>query len=296
MDVKVGLFSKSRIYDFLKEGFLMNFSYDKSVEKRKSLNSSSRKLATKFCVNSFRLIIFFVVAIVITIVFAGFGMVHGIIDSSPSVDDINIAPSGYSTTIYDCEENPVTKLVQSGSNRESVTIDDIPKCLQYAFIDIEDERFYEHNGIDLKGIIRAGFIAISTRSLSQGASTITQQLLKNNVFNGGNESSPGELFKRKFQEQYLALELEKATTKSYILESYLNTINLGQNCLGVQSASKRYFNKDVSEINLSEASVIAAITQSPYKYNPVAHPEKNADRRKKVLDNMLKHGHITQDE
>lgn len=274
----------------------MNFSYDKSVEKRKSLNSSSRKLTTKFCVNSFKFIIFFVVAVVITVAFGGFGMIHGIIDSSPSVDDINIAPSGYSTTVYDCEENPVTKLVQSGSNRESVTIDDIPKCLQYAFIDIEDERFYEHNGIDLKGIIRAGFIAITTRKFSQGASTLTQQLLKNNVFNGGNESSLGELFKRKFQEQYLALELEKATRKSYILESYLNTINLGQNCLGVQSASKRYFNKDVSEINLSEASVIAAITQNPYKYNPVSYPEKNAERRKKVLDNMLANGHITQDE
>lgn len=274
----------------------MNFSYDKSVEKRKSLNSSSHRLTTKFCVNSYKFIIFFIVAIVITIVFAGFGMIHGIIDSSPSVDDINIAPSGYSTTIYDCEENPITKLVQSGSNRESVTIDDIPKCLQYAFIDIEDERFYEHNGIDLKGIIRAGFVAITTRDFSQGASTITQQLLKNNVFNGGNESSLGQLFKRKFQEQYLALELEKATRKSYILESYLNTINLGQNCLGVQSASKRYFNKDVSEINLSEASVIAAITQNPYKYNPVSYPEKNAERRKKVLDNMLANGHITQDE
>ena len=274
----------------------MNFSYDKSVKKRKAINSSSKKLKTKFCVNSFKLIIFFVVAGMITVVFAGFGMIHGIIDASPSVDDINIAPSGYSTTVYDCENNPVTKLVQSGSNRESVTIDDIPKCLQYAFIDIEDERFYEHNGIDLKGIIRAGFIAVTTREFSQGASTLTQQLLKNNVFNGGNESSLGELFKRKFQEQYLALQLEKATTKSYILESYLNTINLGQNCLGVQAAAKRYFNKDVSEINLSEAAVIAAITQNPYKYNPVSYPEKNAERRKKVLDNMLSNNHINQDE
>ena len=223
-------------------------------------------------------------------------MIHGIIDSSPSVDDINIAPSGYSTTIYDSDGNQITKLIQSGSNRESVSIDNIPKCLQYAFIDIEDERFYEHNGVDLKGIIRAAYIAVSTRSLSQGASTLTQQLLKNNVFQGGNENSVGELFKRKFQEQYLALELEKATTKSYILESYLNTINLGQNCLGVQAAAKRYFNKDVSEINLSEAAVIAAITQSPSKYNPVIHPENNAERREKVLKHMLSNGHISQDE
>lgn len=274
----------------------MNFSYDNAIKKRKTVNSSKKKLKTKFCVNSFKFFIFILVALITTVTFAGFGMIHGIIDSSPSVDDINIAPSGYSTTIYDSDGNQITKLIQSGSNRESVSIDSIPKCLQYAFIDIEDERFYEHNGVDLKGIIRAAYIAVSTRSLSQGASTLTQQLLKNNVFQGGNENSVGELFKRKFQEQYLALELEKATTKSYILESYLNTINLGQNCLGVQAAAKRYFNKDVSEINLSEAAVIAAITQSPSKYNPVIHPENNAERREKVLKHMLSNGHISQDE
>ena len=274
----------------------MNFSYDNAIRKRKAVNSSKKKLKTKFCVNSFKFFIFILVALITTVTFAGFGMIHGIIDSSPSVDDINIAPSGYSTTIYDSDGNQITKLIQSGSNRESVSIDNIPKCLQYAFIDIEDERFYEHNGVDLKGIIRAAYIAVSTRSLSQGASTLTQQLLKNNVFQGGNENSVGELFKRKFQEQYLALELEKATTKSYILESYLNTINLGQNCLGVQAAAKRYFNKDVSEINLSEAAVIAAITQSPSKYNPVIHPENNAERREKVLIHMLSNGHISQDE
>ena len=274
----------------------MNFSYENAIKKRKAVNSSKKKLKTKFCINSFKFFIFILVALITTVTFAGFGMIHGIIDSSPSVDDINIAPSGYSTTIYDSDGNQVTKLIQSGSNRESVSIDSIPKCLQYAFIDIEDERFYEHNGVDLKGIIRAAYIALSTRSLSQGASTLTQQLLKNNVFQGGNENSVGELFKRKFQEQYLALELEKATTKSYILESYLNTINLGQNCLGVQAAAKRYFNKDVSEINLSEAAVIAAITQSPSKYNPVIHPENNAERREKVLKHMLSNGHISQDE
>lgn len=214
----------------------MNFSYDNAIKKRKAVNSSKKKLKTKFCVNSFKFFIFILVALITTVTFAGFGMIHGIIDSSPSVDDINIAPSGYSTTIYDSDGNQITKLIQSGSNRESVSIDNIPKCLQYAFIDIEDERFYEHNGVDLKGIIRAAYIAVSTRSLSQGASTLTQQLLKNNVFQGGNENSVGELFKRKFQEQYLALELEKATTKSYILESYLNTINLGQNCLEIGRA------------------------------------------------------------
>ena len=274
----------------------MNFNYKNTLAKRKNLNSTPIKLKTKFCINAFKIFIFAIVSVFVVVIFAGFGMISGIIESAPSVDDINIAPSGNSTTIYDCDGNVITKLVQSGSNRESVSIDSIPKCLQYAFIDIEDERFYQHNGIDVQGIIRAGFVALSTGDMSQGASTITQQLLKNNVLNGGNEASYGELFKRKFQEQYLALELEKTTTKPYILESYLNTINLGQNCLGVQAAAKRYFNKSVSEINLSEAAVIASITKSPTKYNPISHPENNADRRKLVLKSMLTNGHITQAE
>ena len=101
---------------------------------------------------------------------------------------------------------------------------------------------------------------------------------------------------RKLQEQYLALEIEKQMTKEEILEAYMNTINLGQNCLGVQSAAKRYFNKDVSELTLSECAVIAGITQNPTRYDPVTHPEENAKRRDIVLNNMLEQGYITQQE
>ena len=102
--------------------------------------------------------------------------------------------------------------------------------------------------------------------------------------------------KRKIQEQYLALELEKVMDKDDILINYMNTINLGQNTLGVQAASLRYFNKSVSDLNLSECAVIASITQNPTKYNPITHPEDNAERRQKVLDDMLEQGYISQEE
>lgn len=165
--------------------------------------------------------------------------------------------------------------------------------LQHAFVAIEDARFYEHNGIDIRGIFRAGVTAIVTGDLSQGASTITQQLLKNNFFtNWTNEETKLDSINRKIQEQYLAIQLEKITTKETILENYLNTINLGQNTLGVEAASERYFNKDVSELNLSEAAVIAAITQNPSRFNPISNPEENAKRRKKVLTKMLEQGYI----
>ncbi|MDD3141762.1 MAG: penicillin-binding transpeptidase domain-containing protein, partial [Lachnospiraceae bacterium] len=101
---------------------------------------------------------------------------------------------------------------------------------------------------------------------------------------------------RKVQEQFLAVDIEKQMSKNQILENYMNTINLGQNCLGVQAASKRYFGKDVKDLTLSECAVIAGITQSPTKYNPVTNPDNNAERRKKVLGNMLKQKYITQQE
>ena len=259
--------------------------------------SKKDKNISKIFVHLLKFFIFSIAGIAVISVFIFAGMLKGMIDSAPDASTLNVSPTNYSTTVYDADGNVITTLLKSGSNRQEISIEDIPEHLQYAFIDIEDERFLYHNGIDLKGILRAGVIAITTKDFSQGASTITQQLLKNNVFeNGGRESSYGALFKRKFQEQYLALQLEKTTTKQYILQSYLNTINLGQNTLGVQSAAKRYFNKDAKDLTLSESAVIAAITQNPSRYNPVTNPEQNALRRKKVLDRMLKNGHINKTE
>ena len=132
---------------------------------------------------------------------------------------------------------------------------------------------------------------------TEGASTITQQLLKNNVFtNWTSEDSFAERLKRKIQEQYLALELEKVMDKDSILINYMNTINLGQNTLGVQAASMRYFNKSVSDLNLSECAVIAGITQNPSRYNPITHPDENAKRREKVLKDMKEEGYISQEQ
>lgn len=158
--------------------------------------------------------------------------------------------------------------------------------------------FYEHNGIDVRGILRAFVKNLSSGDLSEGASTITQQLLKNNVFtNWTQESTWLERFTRKIQEQYLAVEIEKKiNNKNVILENYLNTINLGAGTYGVQAAARKYFNKDVWDLNLSECTTLAGITQNPTQYNPIEHPEANAKRRKEVLDHMIDQGYITQEQ
>lgn len=225
---------------------------------------------------------------------AGVGLYMGVIDTAPDVSNIDVSPAGFSTTVYDARGNQITKLIAENSNRIYVTIDKIPKHLQDAFIAIEDERFRTHNGIDIKGIMRAGVKALTSGDLSQGASTITQQLLKNNVFTSWtSESSKIEKFRRKFQEQYCAVQLEKTMDKDTILENYLNTINLGQGTLGVQAASNRYFGKPASELSISESAVIAAITQNPTKWNPISHPENNIIRREEVLRKMRDQGYIT---
>lgn len=275
----------------------MNFGYKKTVSKQKELVSMKKKFSKKSSLTVLKIFLYAIALVCVTGGFFGIGVVKGIIDSAPDISTVNIVPSSYSTTVYDDDENEIAKLVTSGSNRIKVTIDEIPEHLQWAFIDIEDERFYEHNGIDIRGIARAALVAISTGSLSEGASTITQQVLKNNVFTDWTEeSSNGTKIKRKIQEQYLALQLEKVMEKETILENYLNTINLGSNTLGVQAASQRYFNKDVSELTISESAVIAAITQNPSSLNPITHPEDNAVRREKILTNMLNNGHITDEE
>ena len=228
----------------------------------------------------------------------GYGLFRGILDSAPDIHKIHVGPTSYATKIYDKKGNLMSTLVTEGSNRERVSYEELPKDMINAFVAIEDERFWRHNGIDFRSILRAVRGVVSDDSSAGGGSTITQQLLKNNVFGGGLHEGKFEKYVRKIQEQYLALELEdqpgldKKEIKKSILTEYLNTINLGANTLGVKVAARRYFNKEVSELSLSESTVIAAITKNPSKLNPITHPENNAVRRKQVLHNMLSQGYI----
>lgn len=275
----------------------MNYGKKGAADKNKKVNSKSSKVRKKFGVIFFKTLLIIILLLTIICVCAGAGVVKGLIDSAPEITSEDVSPSGLATTVYANDGTEITKLVSSGSNREYKTIDKIPINLQNALVAIEDERFYEHNGIDLRGILRAVVTGITKFHFSEGASTITQQLIKNNVFSDfTEESSFYDKMQRKIQEQYLAVKLEETMDKSTILEYYLNTINLGQNCLGVQTASERYFGKDVSELTLSECAVLAAITQNPSYYNPVTYPEHNKERRLKVLDNMLEQGYINQND
>ena len=274
----------------------MDYSKKGIENKQQYIKSTSRRLISKTRVTLFRLCIVVIVFAAIVGAFAGFGYVKGLVDSAPDISQIDVIPTRYTTKVLDSEGNEIENLVGAMSNRVYVTIDDIPDVVQKAFICIEDERFYEHNGIDVKGIFRALFMGLSRGDFDEGASTITQQLLKNQVFDGGREVKFIDRLERKIQEQYLAIQLENELEKDEILEYYLNTINLGAGTLGVQTASRRYFNKNVQDLTLSEAAVMAAVAQLPVYHNPITYPERNAERKNEILGDMLEQGYCTKEE
>ena len=276
----------------------MNYSKRGIKARQKAVHATSTRLGKKLLVSVLNLSLLCILSVGVIGISMGFGIFKGVIDTAPSIENIKVTPTGFSTFVYDLEGNQTAKLVSQNSNRIPVTHDMIPQDLADAFVAIEDERFYEHNGIDIKGIIRAAYIGVSQKfHFTEGASTITQQLLKNNVFTDWtSETGFADKLKRKIQEQYLAIELSKSMSKEDVLLNYMNSINLGQNTLGVQAASLRYFDKPVNELNLSECAVIASITQNPSRLNPISHPEDNAKRRKKVLDNMLDQEYISRTE
>lgn len=276
----------------------MNYGKNNLSRRKKKISSKKKMQKKRVGVRLFKAVIISLLLLCVIGV-AGAGVfAYQIIRNTPEVTAEDIMPQGYTSFIVDQSGNQLETLNDSSSNRVYRTYDQIPEYMAHAFVAIEDSRFYEHNGIDLQGIIRAGVIGVTNGfHFTEGASTLTQQLIKNNVFpDFVNEETLYDRVERKLQEQYLALQIEKELSKEQILEAYMNTINLGQGCLGVQAAATRYFNKDVSDLTLSECAVIAAITQNPTRYDPVKNPDNNAQRRERVLNNMLDQGYITQDE
>lgn len=177
----------------------------------------------------------------------------------------------------------------SSQNRTWTSYSEMPTYLVEAFVSIEDERFWDHDGVDWKRTLGATF-NFALGKTSYGGSTITQQLIKN--VTGDNDVS----IQRKVKEIMTALELEKTLDKTQIIEMYLNTIYLSEHCYGVNAAAKAYFGKEVSELSLTECAALASIPKYPYKYDPYVHPENNKKRRDTVLMKMYELGKITQAE
>ncbi len=275
----------------------MNYS-EKNVEKRsKRLRSRWPARGRRVQVFLLRFGFFLLVVGTIYAAYLGFSYMKELIAEVPKTDAVDLIPDGFTTSFLDDSGEAVRVLVSSDSNRHYVKLNDIPINLQNAFIAIEDEHFRSHEGIEPVAILKSSISKIAN-SLSSATEplTITQQLLKNQLLSGGEEKDLLSGFRRKFKELYMALRMESRYTKDEILEFYLNTINLGQNTSGVESASLRYFNKSAADLTLPECATLAGIAKNPTAYNPITHSSRNRTRELMVLTAMQDQGFITSDE
>ena len=207
-----------------------------------------------------------------------------IVASDATLDEGKLTKEAHTIHVLDYAGAPIDK------GGDYAKYNDIPADLVNAFVAVEDKRFYRHNGLDYRRIIGAAIANLKSKSASQGASTITCQLVKNTHL------TQEKTLNRKIKEAKLALEIEKQFSKEEILEMYLNVIYLGGGCYGVKSAANRYFAKDLRDLSLTECAALAAITVNPSTYSPLRNAENNQSRRDLVLTLMAKQGYITEEQ
>ena len=213
----------------------------------------------------------------------GVGLAYYLIKDLPELDNIADYKPDIITKVY--SDNGVQIGEFATEKREIIPISKVPKQLIQAFVAAEDDRFFEHEGIDFISILRAFIINVRAGGVVQGGSTITQQVAKSLL-------TSDRTFKRKFKEAVLANRIEKSFSKNDILFLYLNQIYLGHGAYGVQAAAQSYFHKDVNDLTLAEITILAGLPQAPSKYSPARNPEKARERRSYVLDRMVAEGYI----
>ncbi len=240
--------------------------------------------------NWFRFIILTVLLLGVVGFGTGAGFVLGVLRDAPTLDEIVAPKPTLSSIIYDRNGVPL-KVLHGAENRMHVDIDKVPEHLKDAFIAIEDHQFYQHRGVNPRAILRAAWVNLTGHGLYEGGSTITQQLAKTAFL------SPERTIRRKLQDAWLAIQLERRFTKKEILGFYLDQIYLGD-ASGVQAAAQVYFGKDITKdkLTLGECALLAGLTRSPGAYSPYLHPDAARARRNLVLDKMAEYGYITPSE
>lgn len=236
--------------------------------------------------NKSTLIIAAIIALVIFLG-AGCGFIGATISNLPDVQQTDTPAA--SSQVFDIKGRLITT-IHAEENRLPVSLDQVPENLQHAFLAAEDIRFYDHHGIDPRGIMRAIFANITHNGIAQGGSTITQQLARNAFL------TQNRTLERKFQEAILALQIEREYTKPEILQMYMNQIYFGEGAYGIQTAANIYFGKTVSELDLAQCALLAGLPQSPNYYSPFSNLEAAKTRQATVLNQMAKYGFISQED
>jgi len=222
---------------------------------------------------------------------AAFGLVSQWLTDLPSIDDPSAFAVAQTTKIYSADGKLLANLFLE--NRQVVPLAEISPYLQHAVVSVEDERFYQHKGYDAIGIIRAAVANMAAGGVAEGASTITQQIVRNTVLS---DERLEISYKRKVREAYLAYELEKTMSKDEILSMYLNTVYYGEGAYGAESAALTYFSKHAKDLTIAEAALLAGLPQQPSRLSPYENLEGAVGRRQWVLQKMRENGYITTEE
>lgn len=270
----------------------------KSIEKEMDrLNGSAqkRKYRRESIWNYVRGV--FIVFLLCFGVYQCVAFVGEVIDGTEKLHQLDILSGNKGKTIlYDNKGKKLQVLTASDVNQQYVEFDDIPKSVTKAFIVGQDPNFYMHHGVDMQQMMKALYASVLQQGEQQRKETITQQLISNQVLEEDAASGVVERLRQTIGEQYLAISLEDDIDKDKILEYYLNTINLGDNIVGVQVASQRFFNKNISDVTISEAAVLAATVDDPVEADPVLAQSNNASKRNTILKAMLEKHDISEAE
>src|SRR5437764_2397696 len=231
-------------------------------------------------------------------VLAGLVLALGLLALAPQGRALFTAGSGRTTSVDDlgvllqrsvvyAADGSVLAVLHAEQNRQPVGLASVPPILVHAIVDIEDARFYEHHGVDIRGTLRALYTHVEAGTVEQGGSTITQQLVKTSLLGSKRDAS------RKVKEAALAVRLEHKLSKGQILERYLNTVYFGNGAYGVQAAAERYYGAKVGALTTGQAALLAGLIRNPVFYDPFHYAKAATDRRAEVVDRMHQLGDLS---
>lgn len=260
--------------------------------RKTAVKAKKKTKAKKTGMPLWKKIFFGVLALGIIGLASGAGLFFYYVSSAPELTEEKLVGT-VASTILDAEGNEIKEIGGNDQNRTLITAEEIPQVLKDAIVSIEDQRFYDHNGVDPIRIIGALFANLQQGGISQGGSTITQQLIKLSYFS---TSSEDQTLERKAQEAWMSMQLEREYTKDEILAFYINKVYMSNNVYGMGTAAEYFFGKPITDVTLAEAATLAGMPQAPSLYDPISNAPDTQARRDLVLDMMVENEKITAEE
>lgn len=274
----------------------MKFGENEILEREQKLFSTEHRFLNRLRLDALCFQLFLLLAILAVISVCLIGAFRGIVSSAPTVNEKQILTSSKTTILYDKDGNELQRLDGSGIRQNYVALNKISMAARNAFIAADDTEYYKHHGVDIRNFFYAFYPDSASAQYAGSRRTLTQKLIRNQIFVSDNNSSSMERVVQKIQEQYLAVQFESEVGKDKILEYYLNTLYFGGNRIGIGAAAEYYFDKKAQDLTISESAVLAALAQDPAVYDPVEQQKSNSNKRTEILNVMLNMETISEDE